>query len=83
MATAYTLRVSESATWKIADGDPSKRWWLCFNGGDGWRTLLSYTAPGAAALAVASGDTGIDEWDEARRGHHDVDQFVLSKWQRQ
>jgi hypothetical protein len=77
---SYFLENPNGSAWKIADGDRSGRWTLFFRSpGATWRKVASYTSPGAAALAVGSGDTGIHEWDDVPRSAVDFD---LDRWQR-
>jgi hypothetical protein len=76
----YILKCPEGFEWKIADGDASGRWTLLLHRGAMWVKIATYTAPGAAALAVANDDTGVTEWDHAP---HDRSVYQLSRWTRQ
>lgn len=63
--------------WEITYSESSHRWRLRYRRNKSWLAVATYTAPGAAALAVASGDTGISDWDDAIR---DPAEFDLTRW---
>lgn len=75
----YVLETPNGTVWKIEDGAGGDRWGLYYSRNGARRKIASYISPGAAALAVANGDTGVHEWDDAPR---DPAQFTLRHWQR-
>ena len=73
----YTIE-QDGFRWEIADHNGSGRWLLRVQHRSDWLRVASYNGPGAAALAVASGDTGITEWDDHARV---PGSFTLDRWQ--
>jgi hypothetical protein len=63
----------------MEDGERGGRWTLYYRDTTKWVRVASYHDPMAAALAVASGDTGIHEWDDVPR---DAASYELRYWQR-
>lgn len=76
---SYFIQTSTGVAWKIEDGERGGRWALYYRRATGWTRVASYINPGAAALAVANGDTGIHEWDDTPR---EAASYDLRLWQR-
>jgi hypothetical protein len=75
----YTIQ-QDGFIWEIPDAGSTHRWRLRVKRGETWETTASYISPGAASLAVASGDTGVADWDLRPRRATD---FRLSHWSAQ
>ena len=74
----YMLRIPDGPVWKIEEAHASHRWMLLLQRDASWHRVASYNSPGAAALAVACNETGINDWDNAR---HAPIPTSLQQWQ--
>lgn len=54
----YTLSDREGMSWRILEDEKTHRWLLWSKRHGAWKKVASYSSPGAAALAVAFGETG-------------------------